>query len=360
MCIRDRFGEGPVVREFDIASLKKGEVLVRIESAGVCGSDLHIFRGEDPRIKLPMIPGHEGIGRIADIKGAAVDVTGEKISEGDRIIWDRGIVCGRCVYCTVYKKPYLCENRRTYGITFSVGDEPFPNGCYSEYIKLSPETGMVRITGSISPDALVPVSCSGATSFHAVEEAGLNGMESVLIQGPGPMGMFTALFCREKEIKTIIMTGSSSSGDRIKLAREFGVTHVIYRDRLTLKEQVEAVREITGGRGTDAVFEMAGTAKAVETGQYFVGKGGTYVIAGVAVPVGKVGIEVYENLVRKNVAFKGVWVSDTSHLRKALQIIEKGGYPFEKIISRRFTLDRARDAIESVADRGVLKAVINP
>ena len=95
----ERFGEGPVIKEFDIKPLKEKEVLVKIESAGVCGSDLHIFRGNDPRIKLPMIPGHEGVGRIADVKGEIFDVDGGILQEGDRVIWDRGIVCGKCTYC---------------------------------------------------------------------------------------------------------------------------------------------------------------------------------------------------------------------------------------------------------------------
>jgi threonine dehydrogenase-like Zn-dependent dehydrogenase len=355
----ERFGEGPVIKEFDITPLKEKEVLVKIESAGVCGSDLHIFRGNDPRIRLPMIPGHEGVGRVADVRGEVFDVEGGILQKGDRVIWDRGIVCGKCMYCKS-NRPYLCENRKVYGITFSVNDEPFPNGCYSEYIKLSLGTGIVKVKSSISPDTLVPVNCSGATSFHAVEEAELKGDESVLIQGPGPLGIFTAVFCREKGVQNIIMSGSSKSKVRMEMAIRFGVKHLIYRDKLTDKEQVRTVQDITGGRGADVVFETAGTAQAVESGQYFVGKGGRYIITGVAVPVGPVGIEIYENLVRKNAALKGVWVSDTSHLCGALKVVEQNRYPFDSVISRRFSLDSARDAIESIADRSVLKTVINP
>jgi len=144
----------------------------------------------------------------------------------------------------------------------------------------------------------------------------------------------------------------------MEMARGFGVSHLIYRDRLTLQKQIDAVKDITGGRGADVVFETAGTAQAVESGQHFVGKGGRYIIAGVAVPVGPVGIEIYENLVRKNATFKGVWVSDTSHLLGAMGVVEQNRYPFDRIISRRFSLDSARDAIESIADRSILKSVI--
>lgn len=354
----EKFNEGPVIREFEAEPVKDGEILVKIESAGVCGSDLHIFSGKDPRIRLPMIPGHEGIGVIEDVKGGVSDINGEKLKRGDRILWDRGVACKRCRYCVVEKKPYLCVNRRVYGITFGICDKPFPNGCYSEYIKLSPLTNAVKVETSMSPESLVPAGCSGATAFHAVEEACLKGDETVLIQGPGPLGIFTSLFCRERGVEEIIMSGSSGSRNRMELAKNFGVKYLIYRDKMDISGQADFVNGLTRGRGADVVFETAGTARAVEDGQYFIGRGGTYVVAGVSVPVGKTGIDVYENIVRKNAAIKGVWVSDSSHLVKALNIVLKNRYPFQSLISKSFSLSEARQAIESVNDREILKAVI--
>lgn len=354
----EKFGEGPSIREFDTGVLLDGEILVRLEASGVCGSDLHIFSGADPRIRLPMIPGHEGIGIIEDMKGALSDINGEALKRGDRILWDRGIVCGRCRYCVVEKKPFLCVNRMVYGITFNIHDVPFPNGCYSEYVKLSALTATIKADTCLSSEALVPVGCSGATSYHAVEEAGLQGGETVLIQGPGPLGIFTAVFCRERGAGEIIMTGSSKSSRRMELAKSFGVNHLLYRDKMEGKEQEEFVRGITGGRGADVVFEMAGTSAAVNAGQHFVARGGKYMIAGVAVPVGDAGIDIYGNLVRKNATVKGIWVSDTSHLFKSFEVVRKNEYPFEKLISRKYSLCDARKAIESVNEKNVLKSVI--
>lgn len=356
----EKFNRGPEIREFDISPLGEGEILVRIEAAGVCGSDLHIFEGRDPRIRLPMIPGHEGAGIVADMKGDVLDVRGNPVHPGDRIIWDRGVVCGRCFYCSVEKKPFLCINRKVYGITFSTADSPFPNGCYSRYIKLSSLTRIVKAGADIAPEVLVPVGCSGATSFHAVEESGLREGETVVIQGPGPLGIFAAAFCRNRGAGHIIMTGSGKSRKRMELARSFGVTHLVYRDEMALESQLEFIKSLTGGRGADIVFEMAGSAGAVESGQHFLARGGRYMITGIAVPVGSVGIDVYENLVRKNASVRGVWVSDTSHLLKALEAVEDLRYPFEKLVSRRFSLVEAGQAIESVKDRDVLKSVIMP
>ncbi|HNS31508.1 MAG TPA: zinc-binding dehydrogenase [bacterium] len=356
----EQFNEGPVLTEFELEPLCEGEILVKIESAGICGSDFHIFSGRDPRIRLPMIPGHEGVGIVSDFKGVINDIKGERLKHGDRIIWDRGLVCGRCFYCAVEKKPYLCANRRVYGITMSVSDRPFPNGCYSQFIKLSRQTNTVKADSRIPPETLVPVGCSGATSYHAVEEADLKGGETVLIQGPGPLGIFTSLFCREKGAGEIIMSGSSKSRRRMELSKNFGVKHLMYRDTMKLEEQAEFINEITGGKGADVVFEMAGTSGAIETGQCFINRGGKYIIAGVAVPVGAVGIDIYENLVRKNATVKGIWVSDTSHLLKAFNVAEKYKTSLGKLISRRYSLEDARAAIESVNDKDVLKSVIMP
>jgi threonine dehydrogenase-like Zn-dependent dehydrogenase len=357
----EKFNEGPEIRDFEISPLKDTEILVKIEAAGVCGSDLHMYRGEDPRLKLPMIPGHEGIGRVAEIKGHVYDINGEKIKVSDRLIWDRGIVCGNCYYCTVAKKPFLCKNRKVYGISFSVEDKPFPNGCYSEYIKLAPQTKIIKIKQKMEhPEVMVTASCSGATSYHGVEEADIKGNEVVLIQGPGPLGLFTAAFCKEKGIKTIILTGSSKSKQRMELAKKFGATHLIYRDITKFSKQKEIIENLSEGRGADIIFETSGSIKAVETGQHFLAPAGKYIIEGIAVPSGKTGIELFENLVRKNSSFKGIWVSDTSHLYNTVNFMLNGKYPFEKIINAKFKLEDAGKAINSVNDRNILKSVILP
>ena len=126
------------VEEFPLPELKPGEVLVRITAAGVCGSDVHMLRGHDPRTPLPIILGHEAVGVVAGTGGRRHDINGDEVQPGDLIGWDRGVVCDDCFFCAVRKQPYLCPNRRVYGISISSKEPPHLKGGYATHIVLDP------------------------------------------------------------------------------------------------------------------------------------------------------------------------------------------------------------------------------
>ena len=110
------FNQPLVIEEGELASLKDGEILVRITASGVCGSDVHMWKGKDPRTPLPLILGHEGVGVVEEVKGEKKDIFADKIKPGDFVIWDRGVTCGNCYFCVVKKEPSLCPKRQVYGI----------------------------------------------------------------------------------------------------------------------------------------------------------------------------------------------------------------------------------------------------
>ena len=85
-------------------------MLVRIDAAGVCGSDVHMWKGEDERTPLPIVLGHEGVGTVVDVKGGKEYVTGEAVKTGDPILWNRGVSCNGCYYCAVLNQPWLCTD----------------------------------------------------------------------------------------------------------------------------------------------------------------------------------------------------------------------------------------------------------
>jgi len=91
-----QFDEPLQMRNFPLVPLAEGEVRVKITCAGVCGSDVHMWRGEDPRTPLPMILGHEGVGEVAEIAGEKTDLFGRPLHEGDPVLWERGVMCGEC------------------------------------------------------------------------------------------------------------------------------------------------------------------------------------------------------------------------------------------------------------------------
>ena len=351
------FNEPLADEEIEIPPLERGQVLVKLLAAGVCGSDVHIWRGEDPRLRLPVIPGHEGVGIINDIGGEKRTVDGALLKPGDTIIWNRGVVCGQCRYCTVLREPSLCQQRRVYGITVPRTEKPYLNGCYAEHIILHPRTDIFIVPESVNPAVLVSASCSGATIAHVFEylPGSLLG-RTVVVQGVGPLGVYAVAFARAIGASQIIVIGGTSS--RLELCRDFGATHLINRHEGSPCDRLDCIMELTDGFGADAVIEATGAGGAAGEGIRLVGRGGVYVSAGYSQPSGTETLDFYRDIVSRNVRIQGVWVSDTGHLRQAVALVAAHAELFARLVTHRFTLDRADEALGVMEKKEALKAVI--
>lgn len=354
-CILEQFKKPLRVVEIEIPDLLPGQMLVRITSAGICGSDVHMYQGKDPRIRLPMILGHEGTGVIEEINGKRKTIFGQNLKPGDKIIWNRGVLCGHCYYCAVMRKPSLCENRWAYGIHKSMNDPPYLNGCYAEHIILTEDTDIILLDDR-DPSVYVPASCSGATAGHAFEYAKVEVGDAILVQGPGPLGIFLVAFSKEAGAKEIIVIGGTQ--ERLDMCSEFGATHLINRNKLSKEQIKEAILSVTNGRGVDVAFEASGDISAIRDGISFVKTGGKYISAGFGEPSGNADIPWFEFVIRKNIQIQGVWVSDTSHLFRALMLVQENFDKFSRMITHRFDLDHATLALETVAGRNAVKAVL--
>src|ERR1700712_1462892 len=125
------------------------ELLVRVEMAGICGTDVHLWLGQLP-IPLPVIMGHETVGRVERMGSSTMtDWRGTSLSEGDRITWASSIVCGHCYYCRLKAQPTRCVSRKAYGISYSANETPHLRGGYAEYILLRKGTSVFRIPESL-------------------------------------------------------------------------------------------------------------------------------------------------------------------------------------------------------------------
>lgn len=345
-----------VLEEIEIPALSEGEILIRLEASGICGSDVHMWQGEDPRTPLPIILGHEGIGRVAAMNGSHQTVEGDPVKEGDRILWNRGVSCGRCYACKILLMPWLCENRKVYGINRSRLEKPHLNGCYSEYLILSPGTDLFLVKENVDPAVLVSASCSGATAANAFDAAKINPGDTVVVQGPGPLGVFSVAYAKKMGAKNIAVIGGSPQ--RLELCKEFGATHLINRHEKNAKERLEEVRALTHGRGADIVLEAAGSRGAAQECLNLARNGGLCLMTGYAQPVGSEEIDFYSQVVRKHLTIQGVWVSDTRHTRQSMELVLSQPNLFAKLISHRFKLVEANDALEVMQKREALKAVL--
>lgn len=357
--VLERFNQPLVEHTFDVPVLEEGELLVRIDASGVCGSDVHMWHGEDPRLRLPMILGHEGVGTIVDMQGTHLSVDGVPLKPGDHIIWNRGVTCGSCWYCQVAREPLLCVNRAVYGINISCDDPRRLTGCYAEDIVLRAGTDVFHMPSDVDPAVLVASCCSGATVAHAfdvVDESLIGG--TVIVQGPGPLGLFAIALARRSGASQIIVIGGSP--ERLALCRKFGADVVINRRETTPEDRRNLIFDLTGGRGADIVVEAAGTRGAAEEGVRLLRRGGRYLLTGYAQPVGTDSIDFYRDVVFRNVTINGIWVSDTRHLMQAVELVMGDLDLFAGLVTHRFPLEQAQDALGVMDSHKALKAVLLP
>ncbi len=356
--VLEQFNEPLMVRSFPIPQLKEGEALVKVVAAGVCGSDVHMWEGRDPRIRLPMIPGHEGVGEIVELNGEKRDVLGNPLHSGDKVLWNRGMTCGHCYFCKVKKTPSLCHYRWVYGIHTTCSDPPHLTGNYAEYLLLVPETDLFKIESDIDLKTFVPASCSGATAAHAFDLSGMEAGDSVLVQGVGPLGIFAIAFASFLGASQIIALGGTE--ERLKMAQTFGATHLLNRHQLSLKERREAVMALTQGRGVDCAFEMAGEPDALRESISLVRNGGACISAGFGEPHGTIELDCFHDLNRKNLRLQGIWTSDVRHTYMALQLILKRPKDFKSLITHAFPLEQANEALDTMKRKEAVKAVLLP
>ncbi len=256
------------------------------------------------------------------------------------------------------KEPSLCTSRRVYGINIGCADAPYLNGCYSQYIILSPETDIFRIEEEIPSEVLVTASCSGATTAHGFDLIDNCLGQTVLIQGPGPLGIYSIMFAKYLGASEIIVLGGSEM--RLELCKEFGATMLLNRKITTKEERFQFVMDKTGGRGVDLVVEAAGASGVVEEGIKLVRPGGTYLSMGFAQPAGVQQVEFYREVVKKNLRIQGVWVSDSSHTFRAMELCRKNADLFSKLVTHRLPLAEANRGLDLMAKKEALKVVLKP
>jgi len=352
------FDEPLELREIPLPCLEAGQVLVAIEAAGVCGSDVHMWRGRDPRTPIPMVLGHEGVGRIVEVRGPRTDISGRPLQPGMRVLWERSITCGTCYQCAVAHQPGLCPDRWVYGIHRGLEQSLGPGGCYATHLILDQRTALWRLSETDDPAAYVAAGCSGATAAHAVELAGVQPGHTVVVLGPGPLGAYAAALARQAGAEQVIVIGGTP--ERLGFCQRLGATHAVNRHESKVDARAEMIRDLTHGRGADAVIEASGSIAAANEALALVAAGGSAALAGFGTPVGAMSLLPFEDLVRRNVRLQGVWVSDARHTHTALALVRSAPALFGEMVTHRLPLREATRALELVEERVAAKAVILP
>ncbi|KAA3510565.1 zinc-binding alcohol dehydrogenase family protein [Agrobacterium rosae] len=235
----------------------EGEVLVRIRRIGVCGTDLHIFTGNQPYLSYPRIMGHELSGTVEE----APD--GSALSAGDIVTIIPYISCGHCSAC-LKGKSNCCRNIGVLGV--------HRDGGMLEYLSV-PQQFVLKAEGlSLDQAAMTEFLAIGA---HAVRRGAVKADQHVLIVGAGPIGMAVAVFA---VLNGSVVTMIDSREDRLAFCKDqLGVSNVV----ILGEGDKDQLSKITGGDFFDAVFDATGNPKAMERGFSFVGHGGSYVLVSI-------------------------------------------------------------------------------
>jgi threonine dehydrogenase-like Zn-dependent dehydrogenase len=350
-----------VLREYALPRvLPEGAAVVRTEMAGICGTDVHLWKGELP-IALPVILGHETVGRL-EMLGAGLerDWTGRPLKLGDRVTWNSATSCGRCYYCAEKGQPTRCPQRRAYGIGYRADEAPHLLGGYGTYHYLHPGTTIFRIPDDVPTEAVIGAGCALITAIHGVERTGLRQGETVVVQGSGPVGIAALAVARRAGAGRVVVIGGPA--ERLRMARRFGADEVLSIEELRDGEsRVRAVRELTGGYGADAVLECVGHPGVVAEGMEMCRDGGKYLVLGHYCDAGPVALNPHV-ITRKQLQVIGSWSSEPRHLQEALEMLKEDpqAYPFASMVSHRFSLEEVDEALRTTRDWVALKGVVVP
>src|SRR4051812_18760635 len=209
------------VQEYPLPSrLEPGAALARTEMAGICGTDVHLWKGELP-IGLPVILGHETVGCIEQLgDGLEKDWTGQPLRIGDRVTWNSAVSCGACYYCAEKHQPTRCPHRRAYGIGYRSDEAPHFLGGYAEFHYLRPRTTIFRLPDDLPTESVIGAGSGLIPAIHGVERTGIAGRDPAVAQGAGPVGIAALAVAKSAGASKVIVFGAPAH--RLEIARRFG------------------------------------------------------------------------------------------------------------------------------------------
>jgi L-iditol 2-dehydrogenase len=337
-----RLREDTQLREVPQPQPGPGQVLIAVEAAGVCGSDLKVHGrelGPDSRVRPPVVLGHEGAGRVVALGEGVHD-----LEFGRAVVAETTYsVCGRCQFCK-RGELNLCPERKGLGSGADGFFAPY-TVVRRESVHALPE-GASTLVGAVTE----PLACAA----HAVlERARVSLGETVVIFGPGPMGLMTALVASATGARSLLV-GTAHSRPRLEFAEQWGLAETF---DVRAPDFLDSITRCLGP-GADAVFECTGKLAAVEMGLTLLRAGGRLVVLGeIDEPLL---LDIQTALLYRELVLTGSKSSVPSSWRKALQLLPRAAQTVEAMVSHRLSLSRWQEAFELVRKREGLKVVLMP
>ncbi len=326
--------------ELPVPAPAAGEIVLRIEAALTCGTDVKTLRRGHP-VMIPRVPtvfGHEFAGTITAV-GAGVP----RLREGDRVVAANSAPCNECPSCLA-NRPNLCE------------DLLFVNGAYGEFIALPPRLvarNVVRL-GRGLPASRAAFTEPLACALLGIERARVESGQSVVVFGHGPLGCLLAMVAAARKARVIVV---GKAGWRLDRVRALGLGECV--DAGATSDLVADLRAATGGRGADVTIDATGRPEVWEQAMDAVGRGGSVVFFGGCAPGTTVRLDTrrahYEEL-----TLLGAFHHTPELIRKAAELLETGAVRPDGLITHRMGLDGVRRALDLMSRGEALKVLIEP
>jgi 2-desacetyl-2-hydroxyethyl bacteriochlorophyllide A dehydrogenase len=306
------------------------EAVIKVDACGICGTDIHVLRGEFAPTRYPIVPGHEFCGEVIAIGG---DVRNVKV--GDFVAVDPSLFCGRCRLCRLGRFN-LCENWNAIGVGSA-------NGACAEFVSV-PSANAFRLPSDIPRHwgALVePLACA----VHGLDQIDLEVAGAYLIYGAGTMGLLLAQLVKQ------------SGAGRLDMIETNPERHALAK-RLAADRVATSAAELDRPQGWDVVIDATGVVLAIEDGLRRVARGGTFLMFGVAAADASASFSPFRVY---NDEIKIIGSMAVLHsFERALSLLVKGVIDCEAMITNRFQLDDYSKAIETFRSGRGLKVQVGP
>lgn len=328
------------------------QVLLKVNSVGVCHSDLHLWEGgydlgdgkfmkvTDRGVKYPVTPGHEIAGTIIEMGDAAA--ASNAFVKDDKVLAYPWIGCKNCPACDAGNEN-LCDTPKSVGI--------FQDGGYADHVIIPSYKYLAKLDG-VDEDAATSLACSGLTSYTAIKKANANLPKYLVIIGAGGLGLMGIQIAKAITKSNIICVDLDDK--KLQTAKELGAEYVV--NSKDAEQAQKQIMEISGSKGVDSVVDFVNAPPTVNLGLNILRKRGNLVL------VGLFGGSIELSLVTvplKAITIQGAYTGNYTDMVEILKIAREG--LINPIVSKRYQLSEANDALQALKDRKIIgRAVINP
>ncbi|MGH7738115.1 MAG: L-threonine 3-dehydrogenase [Candidatus Tyrphobacter sp.] len=322
-----------------VPSIGPTDVLIRVEKAGICGTDYHIYtwdRWAQDRVRPPRVIGHEFMGYVEEIGNAV-----RAVRVGDRVSAEGHVADLTCLLCRT-GQAHICERLKIIGVD--------RDGAFADYIAM-PEYNVWKLDPSISDEAAAVFDPLG-NAVHTVMAAGVSG-RSVVISGVGSVGLMAIPVARAAGAALVFAIDINAA--KLDLAKRLGADRTFPGNQIST---INEVRALTNGDGVDVLLEMSGSGSAIDGGLQMVRNGGTAALLGI--PSDNVNLNLAERIIFKGLTVLGVngrLMFETWYQTQAL--VKSGRVDLRPIVTHRLPLEAYAEAFELMRTGVAAKIVLD-